>query len=340
MHDDYDSSDGSASAYTSDEPWSDDASDFQEDISSEGEMDFLPQTRRRITPSEFLECTAAPQFSASQALGMFQETCCMDYGRRQYGSKPASATDNYFPQFYLDMWSLVGLPLRSVVLEGSSFDNVTFTLHHWQAPYSSKHANSSLPFELTGRTFRLATGSAREVWFVVMHPVQAEMTELPGSHRTGTGRHRQAETGERSAMRKDHAEALAIYIKHIFQEGALLGEGVEPSWKLGDRRSQNMTFQKWSIFQTLFMEKWSTFAERHGYDDYWVEHQPAFHAYDHGANVHIPIPSGMDNVSREVPVRPDEDASSSGSSRQESEEESEGENISQRENTDDESDSP
>ncbi|KAG6167849.1 hypothetical protein E4U27_007923, partial [Claviceps purpurea] len=46
MHDDYDSSDGSASAYTSDEPWSDDASDFQEDISSEGEMDFLPQTRR------------------------------------------------------------------------------------------------------------------------------------------------------------------------------------------------------------------------------------------------------------------------------------------------------
>ncbi|KAG6286477.1 hypothetical protein E4U45_008439 [Claviceps purpurea] len=87
------------------------------------------------------------------------------------------------------------------------------------------------------------------------------------------------------------------------------------------------------------MEKWSTFAERHGDDDYWAEHQPAFHAYDHGANVYIPIPSGMDNVSREVPICPDEDASPSGSSRQESEGESEGEDISRREITDDESDS-
>ncbi|KAG6108615.1 hypothetical protein E4U13_006377 [Claviceps humidiphila] len=333
--DDYDSSDESDSSYTSDGPYRDDASHVGEDIPSEGEQSFLPQTRHRITPSEFLTCTAAPAFSASQALGMLQESYCMNYGRQQYGSKPTSETDDYFPRFYLDMWSLVGLPLRSVVLEGSSFDNVTFTLQYWQASYSSKHANSSLSFELTGRTFRLATGSAREVWFVVMHPVEAEMTELPGSHRTGNGRHRQADTGERSAMRKDHAEALAIYIKQIFQEGALLGEGVEPSWTLGDGRSQNMTLQKWSLFQMLFMEKWSTFAETHGYDDYWAEHQPAFHAYDHGANVDIPIPSGMANVSREVPIHPDEDASYSGSSRQERERE----DISQREITDDESDS-
>ncbi|KAG5952292.1 hypothetical protein E4U57_006252 [Claviceps arundinis] len=303
MDDDYDLSDESDPLYRSDEPYHDDASDVGEDIASEGEESFLPQTRRRITP--------APDFTASQALGMFQESYCMDYGRRQYGSKPTSETDDYFPRFYLDMWSLVGLPLRSVVLEGSSFDNVTFTLQYWQASYSSKHANSSLPFELTGRTFRLATGSAREVWFVVMHPVQAEITELPGSHRAGTGRHRQADTGERSAMRMDHAEALAIFIKDVFQEGALLGEGVEPSWKLGDGRSQNITLQQWSLFQTLFMEKWSTFAETHGYDDYWAEHQPAFHAYDHGANVYIPIPPGIDNVSREVPIRPDSEGAAS-----------------------------
>ncbi|KAG5957676.1 hypothetical protein E4U56_006048 [Claviceps arundinis] len=36
------------------------------------------------------------------------------------GSKPTSATGDYFPQFHLDMRSLVGLPLRSVILEGSS----------------------------------------------------------------------------------------------------------------------------------------------------------------------------------------------------------------------------
>ncbi|KAG6105358.1 hypothetical protein E4U14_005154 [Claviceps sp. LM454 group G7] len=330
---DDDSSDEFASLHTFEETYLD-TNDLQEDISSVEEDHPLPQTpRKTITPNQFLSRTADVNLSASDALSMFQKTYSMDYGLAQYGSKPASATDKYFPQFFLDMWSLVGLPLRSVVLEGSSFDNVTFTLHQWQASYSSKHVNSSLPFELTGRTFRLATGSAREVWFIVMHPVQDEITELPGSHRTGAGRRRQAETGERSAMQNDHAEALATYIKQIFQEGELSGEGVEPSWKLGDRRSQNITFQKWSIFQTLFMEKWSTFAERHRDDDYWAEHQPAFHAYDHGANVYIP-PSGVNNVSGQVPHRQDEDASHSGSSRHESEEE----DVSQREDTGDESD--
>ncbi|KAG6124484.1 hypothetical protein E4U28_001480 [Claviceps purpurea] len=68
----------SASLYTSDEHYFDDASDIQEDISSEGEESFLARTRRRIIPSEFLTCTGAPDFSASQA-GMFQKTCCTDY---------------------------------------------------------------------------------------------------------------------------------------------------------------------------------------------------------------------------------------------------------------------
>ncbi|KAG6062279.1 hypothetical protein E4U32_002559 [Claviceps aff. humidiphila group G2b] len=71
-------SDESASLYTSDEHYFDDASDIQEDISSEGEESFSAQTRRRIIPSEILTCTAVPDFSASQA-GMFQETCCIDY---------------------------------------------------------------------------------------------------------------------------------------------------------------------------------------------------------------------------------------------------------------------
>ncbi|KAG5951211.1 hypothetical protein E4U57_007039 [Claviceps arundinis] len=120
--DDDNLSDESASLYTSDELYLDDASDNEKEISSEGEVSFLPRTRRRIIPaSEFLTCTAAPDFSASQALGMFQETCCMDYGRWQYGS--TSSTGDDFPQFHLDMGSLVGLPLRSVILEGSSSAN-------------------------------------------------------------------------------------------------------------------------------------------------------------------------------------------------------------------------
>lgn len=48
---------------------------------------------------------------------------------------------------------------------------------------------------------------------------------------------------------------MATYVKEVFLDGELLGEGVELSWNLGDRRSQNISFEKWSVFQTLFMER-------------------------------------------------------------------------------------
>ncbi|KFA80281.1 hypothetical protein S40288_10266 [Stachybotrys chartarum IBT 40288] len=258
---------------------------------------------------EFIARTTAADFDATQALDMLQHRYTIDYGQRSAGSKPASTADEYYPTFHLDMISVVGKPLHAITNQSSFFDNVTFTLQHWAAPYSSMHAISSLPFTLLNRTFRLATGASREIWFIVMHPIQQEPSELPGSHagrRVGS-----RADGRRSGLRKDHAEALSSYIKDIFLDGALLGEGIEPCWTLGERRSQNITFEKWSMFQELFMERWHIFVDIHAHDQFWADHQPAFHAYDHGANIPIQVNEALEALPRETTLRTDEYGSES-----------------------------
>ncbi|KAG5987326.1 hypothetical protein E4U52_007707 [Claviceps spartinae] len=119
--DDDNLSDESGTLYTSDELYLDDASDSEKEITSEGEESFLRRTRRWIIPSEFLTCTAAPDFSASQALVMVPGD--MLHGLRAAAVWIDELDGRYFPQFHLDMGSLVGLPLRSVILEGSSSAN-------------------------------------------------------------------------------------------------------------------------------------------------------------------------------------------------------------------------
>ncbi|KAG6095802.1 hypothetical protein E4U14_008118 [Claviceps sp. LM454 group G7] len=108
--DDDNLSDESASLYTSDELYLDDASDSEKEITSEGEESFLRRTRRWIIPSEFLTCTAAPDFSASQALVMVPGD--MLHGLRAAAVWIDELDGRYFPQFHLDMGSLVGLPSR------------------------------------------------------------------------------------------------------------------------------------------------------------------------------------------------------------------------------------
>lgn len=273
----------------------------------------------QLVAEELLLRTMADDFNAAQALDMLQHRYTVDYGRRSSGSKPASQADEYYPTFHLDMISVVGQPLRPIVHRSSFFDNVDFTFRHWQARYSSKHAVSSLPFELTNRTFRLATGASRELWFVVMHPLRPEALELPTPRAAARSRGHLAGSRERSAMRRHHAEALAEYIKDLFLDGALIGEGVEPSWALGDRRSQNISFEKWSEFQALFMDKWPAFAQLHAYDQFWGDHQPAFHAYDHGANIKIEVTGALKDLPREARLRTDEDGSGSDSDNESSE---------------------
>lgn len=51
-----------------------------------------------------------------------------------------------------------------------------------------------------------------------------------------------------ATLRSHHAQALASYIKDIFLSGELLGERVEPSWKLDGPLSQVITSNKGTAF--------------------------------------------------------------------------------------------
>ena len=221
----------------------------------------------------------------------------MDYGSRKAGSRPASEKDAYYPVFYLDFISVVGRPLQPVTRRSERFfDNVTISFRHWQAPYSAKHGHT-MPFDLANRTFRLATGASREIWFLVMHPVRPATTGRP--HRDASQRG--------TALAKHHAESLASYIKSVFLTGELLGEGIEPAWTLGGQQSQTITYNKWTAFQEIFMEGWADFVEQYLHEPFWAETQPAFHAYDYGANIEIDVTEQVQALEREARIRPDED---------------------------------
>jgi len=242
---------------------------------------------------------------------MLHRQCTMDYASRKAGSKPASDDDRYYPVFHLDMLSAVGRPLQAITSRSERiFDNVTVTFQRWSAPYGSKHTASGLPFDLAGRTFRFATGATREIWFIVMHPVRASAVEIPHTRRE---RRKGQETSARhSAMDRLHAEVVASYIKDIFLEGVLLGEGIEPSWRLDGRQSQTISYNKWTTFQELFMEGWPALAAQYAHDAFWVENEPAFHAYDHGANTVIEVGEALESLPRETRLRSDEDSEDSG----------------------------
>lgn len=221
----------------------------------------------------------------------------MDYGSRKSGSRPASEKDTYYPAFYLDFISVIGRPLQPITRRSERFfDNVTISFHHWQAPYSAKHVQT-MPFDLTNRTFRLATGATREIWFLVMHPVRL----------AGTGRPPRDAARRGSAVAKHHAESLASYIKSVFLTGELLGEGIEPSWTLGGQQTQTITYNKWTAFQEIFMEGWAGFARQNAHEPFWVDNRPAFHAYDYGANIEIDVTEHVQALGREARIRPDED---------------------------------
>jgi hypothetical protein len=232
---------------------------------------------------------------------MFQRRYTIDYGRKASGSRPANPEDRYFPIFHLDMIGIVGRPLRPITRRSGFFDNVTFTLRYWYSSYAGKHVSANLPFDFRNRTFRIATAASRETWFIVMHPIQSQMDDLSGSH--GQRRQRQKASRQSSAVERSHAKALAEYIIEIFTDGELLGEGVEPSWGLNDRRTSSLSYDKWTTFQTLFMKNWKTFSENHAYDRFWIDNEPAFHTYDCGANIEIEVNEELEDLPMETRLR-------------------------------------
>ncbi|KAG6177452.1 hypothetical protein E4U36_007260 [Claviceps purpurea] len=129
----------------------------------------------------------------------------MDWGNE---AEPASPKLDYYPEFRMNTFRIVGQPLHPVVRQSSSVNgDVTISWSHWQALYSLRHANNTLPFQLNERTFRFASGPEKQIWFIVLHPVQAETLEAPESLRT--------ETVERSTIQSDRAQALSIYLNGL-----------------------------------------------------------------------------------------------------------------------------
>lgn len=242
--------------------------------------------------------------TGEQAIDMLQQRRTMDYG--DHAAKVRRTTHAIVPTFHLDMFCVIGRVLQPITHEAGFFDTIQLTFQHWHADYASKHAVKLLDFPLAGRTFHLATGPGRLCWHVVMHPREAQgvpvlRDEVGRSHVPGLAR--------RTALQRHHAEALHDYILGVFLGPQLVGEGVEASWTLGSRHSRAISCAVWSLFQARFVEGWPAFRQGLArVDEFWRWNEPAFHAYDHGANTEIRIAQDFaDAVPREVTMRrPDE----------------------------------
>ncbi|GKU11481.1 unnamed protein product [Fusarium langsethiae] len=72
-----------------------------------------------------------------------------------------------------------------------------------------------------------------------------------------------------------------------------------------------IAFDKWVIFQTLFMDGWTGFLERFSAqgDTFWTDHQPAFHAYDYGANINIEVNEAYSSEPRDESDESDDEHS-------------------------------
>jgi hypothetical protein len=254
---------------------------------------------------DFIAKVESTGFDGTQALEMLHRLYTLDYGsHRGAGSRAAKIADEYHPVFHLDYISIIGRPLQPITRASERFfDNVTVSFKDWDMLYASKH--NEFPFDLEHRTFRLATAATRETWFIVMHPILATVEPLRSQQERLKKR---AKSSYSSRLQRHHAQVLSSYIKEVFLSGELLGERVEPSWSLGSALSQKLTSNKWTTFQKQFVGSWPTHVERHSYDDFWVQNQPAFHAYDYGANIEIEVSNEVQTLSRETRLRPDEDS--------------------------------
>ena len=187
---------------------------------------------------DFIARTQSADFDGAQALDMLHRRYTIDYSSRQAGSSATDGSEKYYPLFFLDFLSIVGLPLKPITrVNGDFFDHVTITFKDWHVPYLAKH-QFKMPFDLTHRTFRLATASTRETWYIVMHPIVAPAAELLSRRKR---LEKQKKSSQTSALQTHHAQALASYIKRIFDLADFASERVEASWTLGGPRWQTMT---------------------------------------------------------------------------------------------------
>ena len=145
----------------------------------------------------------------------------MDYGSRKEGVYATGKDDEYYPLFFLNIIILVGRPMQAIIrVNDWFFDNVTITFRNWHSLYSYKHVHR-LSFDLEQRTFRLAIAATRELWFIVIHPIDAAVNKLPEPRQRRWPK--QEQTSHSSTLRPVHAKFLIRYIKSIFLLDKLIG---------------------------------------------------------------------------------------------------------------------
>ncbi|KAL3290632.1 hypothetical protein RB213_012045 [Colletotrichum asianum] len=112
--------------------------------------------------TRFIQRVLAKDFKSTDALKMMQEKHTINFGSRRAGCTQARPSDSFFPQFYLNFFSVVSKPGQPISRHGGPiFDNITMSFQRWSAPYGAKHV-SRIPFDVTRRTFRIAQASTRE----------------------------------------------------------------------------------------------------------------------------------------------------------------------------------
>ncbi|KAF5483097.1 hypothetical protein CGCA056_v015153 [Colletotrichum aenigma] len=208
----------------------------------------------RFRARRFIEKVLRSDFEPADAIKMLQEKHTIDFGSRAGASSASHAA-----------------PSRKAT--GPVFDNIEFSLESYAAPYSAKHIGG-IPFDITGRTFRVAKAGTREVWFVVMHPVAHEPTS-----RGGGPRERQT-ASEKSGMPAGLARELAAYI----------------------------------VFQQQFMDGLGCLGQQPQPQFILATHEPAFHAYDYGANIEIQVSDSIYDLPRErhIPYEEEEEEEEGG----------------------------
>ncbi|KAL3291617.1 hypothetical protein RB213_015082 [Colletotrichum asianum] len=229
----------------------------------------------RLQAARFIQRVLAKDFESTDALKIMQEKHTIDFRSRRAGCTQARPLDSFFPQFYLDFFSVVSKLGRPISRHSRPiFDNITMSFQRWSAPYRAKHV-SGIPFDVTRRTFRIAQASTH-------------------------AQRRREQAGEKSGMPMPLACELASYITGVFQSLALLGEGIQRSWRPGGQESQRISSNRWMAFQEAFMEGWAAWLGRHsGATSFWARHEPAFHAYNYGANIKIEVSEELYDLPRE-----------------------------------------
>ncbi|KAL3292292.1 hypothetical protein RB213_011935 [Colletotrichum asianum] len=116
--------------------------------------------RRLITPLVTITSkkVLAKDFKSTDALKMMQEKHTINFRSRRAGCTQARPLDSFFPQFYLNFFSIIS-KLGQLISRHSRpiFNNITISFQQ------AKHV-SRIPFNITRQTFRIAQASTRKTY--------------------------------------------------------------------------------------------------------------------------------------------------------------------------------